>query len=73
MIYAVAIDVEIVPSTLPVPKLSTFKRFAGLTNVSVPNWMYKLYDGLEDDPTTRNLIGASTAIEMVKVLQKRGC
>jgi methylenetetrahydrofolate reductase (NADPH) len=69
---AVGIDVEIVPGILPVTNFATLKRFAGLTNVNVPQWMYNLYDGLDEDPTTRSLVGASTAIEMVKVLQKEG-
>jgi methylenetetrahydrofolate reductase (NADPH) len=69
---AVGIDVEIVPGILPVTNFNTLKRFAGLTNVNVPQWMYKLYEGLDDDPTTRSLVGASNAIEMVKVLQKEG-
>ena len=43
-----------------------------MANVSVPKWMHKLYQGLNNDPTTRNLIAANVAIEQVKVLAKEG-
>lgn len=66
------IDVEIVPGILPVSNFQQLKRFAGLTNVHIPGWMHDLYQGLDDDQITRNLLGASTAIEMVKVLRQEG-
>lgn len=69
---SVGIDVEIVPGILPVSNFNTLKRFAGLTNVHVPNWMYNMYEGLEDDPTTRNLVGASIAMDQVKILRSEG-
>lgn len=66
------IDVEIVPGILPVSNFETLKRFAGLTNVAVPNWLAQRFDGLENDPTTRSLVGASIAIDQVRVLRKEG-
>lgn len=69
---SVGIDVDIVPGILPVSNFATLKRFADLTNVHVPDWMYKMYDGLEDDPSTRSLVGASIAMDQVKVLRSEG-
>lgn len=70
---AAGIDLEIVPGILPVTNYQTLQRFAGFTNVHVPNWLHKMYDGLESgDQTTRNLMGASIAMDMVKVLAKEG-
>lgn len=69
---AVGIDVEIVPGILPVSNFATLKRFAGLTNVNVPAWMGKMYEGLDNDPTTRNLVGANIAMEQVKILRSEG-
>ncbi|MDA3979185.1 methylenetetrahydrofolate reductase [Gallibacterium sp. AGMB14963] len=68
----VGIDVEIVPGILPVSNFVQLQKMAKVTNVRIPSWMYKLYDGLEQDQTTRNLIGASIAIDMVKILSKEG-
>ncbi|MGA0506453.1 methylenetetrahydrofolate reductase, partial [Escherichia coli] len=39
------IDVEIVPGILPVTNFKQLKRFAGLTNVKIPGWMHKMFDG----------------------------
>lgn len=69
---AAGIEAEIVPGILPVTNFKTLKRFAGLTNVNVPAWLHDAFDGLDNDPTSRNLVGASIAMDMVKVLSKEG-
>lgn len=70
---AAGIDLDIVPGILPVTNYQTLLKFAGFTNVHVPGWMHKMYDGLdEDDQATRNLLGANIAMDMVKVLAKEG-
>jgi len=66
------IDVEIVPGILPVTNLETLKRFAGLTNVTVPSWLAQRFEGLENDAMTRLLIGASIAMDQVRVLRREG-
>jgi methylenetetrahydrofolate reductase (NADPH) len=47
------------------------ERFAGLTNVHVPDRMPKMYDGLDDETTCR-LVGANVTMEQVKVLSQEG-
>lgn len=70
---AAGIDADIVPGILPVTNYQTLVRFAGMTNVHVPGWLHKMYDGLDqDDQATRNLLGANIAMDMVKVLAKEG-
>ena len=70
---AAGIDLDIVPGILPVTNYQTLQRFAGFTNVHVPQWLHKMYDGLDkDDQTSRNLMGANIAMDMVKVLAKEG-
>lgn len=69
---AAGIDVEIVPGILPVTNFNQLKRFAGMTNVSLPNWLHKQFEGLENDAGTRQLVGANVAIDMVKVLSREG-
>ncbi|MGX3066131.1 methylenetetrahydrofolate reductase [Ursidibacter arcticus] len=68
----VGIDVEIVPGILPVSNFKQLEKMAKITNVKIPSWMTKMYQGLEDDQTTRNLVGASIAMDMVKILSKEG-
>ncbi len=69
---AAGIEVEIVPGILPVSNFKQASRFAAQNNVKVPNWMVKQFEGLEDDPVTRQLVGASQAIDMVRVLCREG-
>lgn len=45
---------------------------ATVTNVKIPVWMGKIYEGLDNDQTTRNLVAASIAMDMVKVLSREG-
>ncbi|APC13935.1 MULTISPECIES: methylenetetrahydrofolate reductase [Providencia] len=69
---ATGIDVEIVPGILPVSNFRQLERFAKLTNVRIPAWMSKMYEGLDNDPESRNLVGASIAMDMVKILSREG-
>lgn len=69
---AAGIDVEIVPGILPVSNFKQASRFAAQNNVKVPSWMAKQFEGLDDDPTTRQLVGASQAIDMIRVLSREG-
>ena len=66
------IDVEIVPGILPVTNFKQTKRFADMTNVAIPAWLHRQFEGLDDDPATRQLVGANVAIDMVKVLAREG-
>ncbi|RLM26660.1 methylenetetrahydrofolate reductase [NAD(P)H] [Brenneria alni] len=66
------IDVEIVPGILPVSNFRQLQRFATMTNVRVPNWMTAMFDGLDNDPETRKMVGASIAMDMVKILSREG-
>lgn len=69
---AAGIDVEIVPGILPVSNFKQASRFAAQNNVRVPSWMAKQFEGLDDDPTTRQLVGASQAIDMIRILSREG-
>ncbi|MDD1782105.1 methylenetetrahydrofolate reductase [Enterovibrio sp. ZSDZ35] len=69
---AAGIDVEIIPGILPVSNFKQASKFAKMTNVRIPHWMNKQYDGLEEDPVTRQMVGASNAIDMVRVLSREG-
>lgn len=66
------IDVEIVPGILPVTNFKQLGKMAQVTNVKIPSWLSQMYEGLDDDQGTRNLVAASIAIDMVKVLSREG-
>ncbi|XOD70149.1 MAG: methylenetetrahydrofolate reductase [Sodalis sp. (in: enterobacteria)] len=69
---AAKIDTEIVPGILPVSNFRQVQRFAAVTNVKLPHWMTIMFDGLDHDLETRKMMGASIAIEMVKILIQEG-
>lgn len=70
---AIGIEAEIVPGILPVSNYKTLVKFAGFTNVKIPQWLHQRFEGIaDDDQTTRNLVGASVAIDMVRVLSREG-
>lgn len=69
---ASGIDTEIIPGILPVSNFKQLQRFAALTNVRVPGWMTAMFEGLDDDPETRKMVGASIAMDMVKILSREG-
>lgn len=66
------IDVEIVPGILPVSNFKQASRFAAMNHVKIPGWMAQQFEGLDNDPMTRQLVGASQAIDMVRILSREG-
>ncbi|WP_087020227.1 methylenetetrahydrofolate reductase [Thaumasiovibrio subtropicus] len=69
---AAGIEAEIVPGILPVSNMKQAKRFADANNVKIPAWMLKQYEGLDDDLLSRQMVGASNAIDMIRVLSREG-
>jgi methylenetetrahydrofolate reductase (NADPH) len=66
------IHVPIVPGILPVTNFKRIEEFAAMTGMSVPDWMGQLFEGLDDDAETRNLVAASVAAEQCRVLYANG-
>ena len=70
--YGVGLTVPIVPGILPVTNYTTVKRFSAQCGASVPAWMTHLFEGLEDDPTTRRMVAAVAAAEQCNRLKAEG-
>ena len=66
------IDIPIVPGILPVQNFKQTKNFAARAGASVPDWLARRFDGLDDDPATRKLIAAAVAAEQVLDLVDHG-
>jgi methylenetetrahydrofolate reductase (NADPH) len=71
-VRASGIDIPIVPGILPVQNFKQTKNFAVRTGASVPDWLARRFDGLDDDPATRKLIAAAVAAEQVLDLVDHG-
>ncbi|HET6656105.1 MAG TPA: methylenetetrahydrofolate reductase [NAD(P)H] [Gammaproteobacteria bacterium] len=71
-VHAAGIDVPLVPGILPVTNFAQVTRFSAACGATVPTWLAKLFDGLDDEPETRQLVAASVAAEQCRRLQKEG-
>jgi len=69
---ASGITIPIVPGIMPVTNFKGLVRMTGLCQARLPDWLYKLFDGLDEDPDTRRLIACSVACEMCAELEDRG-
>jgi methylenetetrahydrofolate reductase (NADPH) len=63
---------EIVPGILPVTNFAQMAIFAGRCGASVPDWLARLFDGLDGDPATRELVAATVAAEQCTSLKAHG-
>ncbi|MFZ4125963.1 MAG: methylenetetrahydrofolate reductase [Rickettsiales bacterium] len=66
------IRAEIVPGILPVTNFAQLTKFASMCGASVPDWLGKLFDGLDEKPDQRNLIAAMIAAEQCRMLMLAG-
>ncbi|MBN8544122.1 MAG: methylenetetrahydrofolate reductase [Alphaproteobacteria bacterium] len=66
------ITAEIVPGILPVTNFAQLTKFASMCGASVPDWLGKLFDGLDEKPEQRNLIAAMIAAEQCRMLMLAG-
>jgi methylenetetrahydrofolate reductase (NADPH) len=69
---AAGINAPIVPGILPISNFASLQRFAAACGASVPTWLHEKFDGLDEDPETRQMISANVAIDLVEKLQQEG-
>lgn len=66
------IDIPIVPGILPVSNVGQLIRFSAMCGATVPKWLAELFEGLDDDPTTRALVAGAVASEQCQLLHEFG-
>jgi methylenetetrahydrofolate reductase (NADPH) len=71
-VRSAGIDIPIVPGIVPVVNFAQTAGFARKAGASVPAWFARRFEGLEDDPATRQLVAAAVAAEQVFDLVERG-
>jgi len=71
-VHARGIKVPVVPGILPVQNFKQARNFAESCGASMPSWIARRFDGLDDDPATRKLIAAAVAAEQVLDLVDKG-
>ncbi len=71
-VRAKGIDVPIVPGIVPIHNFQQIAGFAERTGASVPAWLARRFEGLEQDPATASLVAAAVAAEQVMELVDQG-
>jgi methylenetetrahydrofolate reductase (NADPH) len=66
------ITAPIVPGILPIAKFRQMLNFANRAGAKVPAWLHERFEGLDDDPDTQRMLGASIAIDQVVTLRRHG-
>ena len=72
-VAARGVDIEIVPGILPVSNVAQTRKFAGQCGAAIPDWMDRLFEGLDDLPAARQLVAATDRQRIVRpALCRRG-
>lgn len=72
-VRAASINIPILPGILPVGNVAQVKKFSAMCGASVPAWLDRLFEGLDNDPMLRNLVAVSVASEQCRKLMGFGC
>lgn len=66
------VSVPIVPGIMPVTNFTQMVKFSKACGASVPSWLARMFEGLEDDAETRKLVAATVVAEQVRALHAGG-
>ena len=69
---AAGITAPIVPGIMPVSNFAQAVKFSAMCGATIPAWMTKLFEGTDNDPETRRMVGMVIATEQVRLLQANG-
>ncbi|HET9018959.1 MAG TPA: methylenetetrahydrofolate reductase, partial [Acetobacteraceae bacterium] len=69
---AAGITAPIVPGILPITNFAQAVKFSAACGATIPDWLGRLFEGLEDDAETRRMVAAMVAAELVRTLQANG-
>ena len=71
-IAARGIDIDLVPGILPITSFAKVSEFAAKCGAHIPPALAQRFQGLDDEPETRNLVAAMVAAEQVAALRREG-
>lgn len=66
------IDIPIIPGMMLQPNFKGLTRMSKMCGVCVPDWYAELFEGLDNDAQTRELLTSSLAAELTAELHDRG-
>ncbi len=72
-VRAAGITIPVTPGIIPIANFQQVKKFATMTGASVPEWLEKRFEGLEnEDMETRQMVAAAIGAEQVMELVDEG-
>ncbi len=71
-VMAAGLDIPIIPGIMPINSFEGIKRFAAGCGATIPDWLSNLFDGLDEDPLTRQMVAGAVAIEQCLTLREYG-
>ncbi len=72
MVRKAGIDIPIVPGLMPVANFASLRKMADVCGATIPGRLVKLFDNLDEDPATRQLIAATVAAQQCLDLAEQG-
>ncbi len=66
------ITAPIIPGILPITNFAKTKAFAEKCGTHIPRWIGELFEGLDNDPKTRQLVSAAICADMCGELLEHG-
>ena len=71
-VRAAGINIPIIPGLIPIHTFKQISGFAAKSGASMPDWIGRRFDGLDEDQETRHLVAGAVAAEQVLGLADQG-
>lgn len=66
------VTMPIIPGIMLQPNFKGLQKISSAVGASLPNWLGELYDGLEADSETRDMVTANVAVDLCRKLANEG-
>ncbi|MBS7669751.1 methylenetetrahydrofolate reductase [NAD(P)H] [Croceicoccus gelatinilyticus] len=71
-LVANGITAPVLPGILPVSNVAQTRKMAAMCGAAIPDWMDRLFEGLDERPGARKLVAATIAAEFCRALYAGG-
>jgi methylenetetrahydrofolate reductase (NADPH) len=71
-VRAAGINIPLSVGIMPVTNFNGLKKMSERCGIAIPDWLARLFEGLDQDPDTRRLVAGSVAAEMCAKLEEEG-
>ena len=67
-----SISIPVIPGIMPTTNFRGVERMAAKTHTTIPAWLARAYDGLDEDVESRRIIAAAVLADQVQLLRGLG-